>query len=429
LAAGSQSYFSLDGGNTVEAQLAAGEQGFGSDEDGYQTSHFKSETNSVLDPALRLGQVKRLTNLDLTALDVIGWDVARPTAAPIRIEAESLANGNLKAEPIAGASGGAVLTPAGQSTGTANFTFNGPAGLYDVVVYAYDENDGEARLQVHQGNTLLSDWTLHQQFNSDEASRNNFVSRTVAQSLSVNSGDVFSIGATKSKSEQARVDYIEFVPRTSLSSISTLYQQAEARLADRLGQSVSWLNANPTLAAQLLAQGRIDDVTQLIESSQIYEWGTGGSGSGSGSGKGGTGGGTGGWGQVIDLLLHERLFQELELPTEPSQGEEQQVPTEQVIAPIVDPLIGQGGVGPNVGNSFSAESSPLKPFEQDGQDNGVVSDRPQDADLQSEDLLLGSSTSNLALLLPDGLGSADLTGFAIDPLMFASAQNILSSYV
>ncbi|RUT02871.1 hypothetical protein DSM106972_057910 [Dulcicalothrix desertica PCC 7102] len=54
---------------------------------------------------------------------------------------------------------------------------------------------------------------------------------------------------------------------------TTLHGQAKERLAQRIGKTVAWLDANPIAAAQLLSQNRDQDVATMIDQSQIYEWG------------------------------------------------------------------------------------------------------------------------------------------------------------
>jgi hypothetical protein len=56
-------------------------------------------------------------------------------------------------------------------------------------------------------------------------------------------------------------------------SLATLQDGAKQRLAQRLGVTVDWLDANPTEAAQRLSQNRWQDVEEMIKKSEIYEWG------------------------------------------------------------------------------------------------------------------------------------------------------------
>jgi hypothetical protein len=71
-------YFSIDGGATLGAQFATGVN-FG---DGRQASHWKDSLGlGILDPTAATGELLAISRNDITALDVIGWDVAPEPAA------------------------------------------------------------------------------------------------------------------------------------------------------------------------------------------------------------------------------------------------------------------------------------------------------------------------------------------------------------
>ncbi|GAB4286542.1 MAG: hypothetical protein Fur0025_19140 [Oscillatoriaceae cyanobacterium] len=76
LSEGGEKYFSLDGGATVAAQLATGLAG-----DGFQSSHWKeadgSEVIGIMDPAVAKGEKSKISQLDLRALEALGWNVKR----------------------------------------------------------------------------------------------------------------------------------------------------------------------------------------------------------------------------------------------------------------------------------------------------------------------------------------------------------------
>jgi hypothetical protein len=55
-------------------------------------------------------------------------------------------------------------------------------------------------------------------------------------------------------------------------NLASLQTQAKAQLAQRLGKTVAWLDANPQQAASLLTQDRTLDVQTMIEQSKVYEW-------------------------------------------------------------------------------------------------------------------------------------------------------------
>lgn len=79
---GGKKYFSLDGGSSAvkdesgrAAYFSTGSKAAGGD--GYQGSHWKDTYYSlgVMDPSLRKGQSNQISSLDLTLLDVVGWDL------------------------------------------------------------------------------------------------------------------------------------------------------------------------------------------------------------------------------------------------------------------------------------------------------------------------------------------------------------------
>lgn len=73
-----QAYFSLDGGNTLMYQFAQGQdddEGWG---DGYQASHWKQKNSNqigIMDPLINLGQRRQVSNRDMVAFDVVGYDL------------------------------------------------------------------------------------------------------------------------------------------------------------------------------------------------------------------------------------------------------------------------------------------------------------------------------------------------------------------
>ncbi|NJM69372.1 MAG: PEP-CTERM sorting domain-containing protein [Scytonema sp. RU_4_4] len=75
------------------------------------------------------------------------------------------------------------------------------------------------------------------------------------------------------------MDVIGWNLHSGETDLATLYNQAKARLAQRLGKTVEWLDANPIEAASLLTQDRTLDVQTMIDQSKVYNW-RGGSGSG-----------------------------------------------------------------------------------------------------------------------------------------------------
>ncbi len=82
---------------------------------------------------------------------------------------------------------------------------------------------------------------------------------------------------------------------------SKLVAQAKQQLATRLGQTVTWLENNSTLAAQSLSQNRDQDVSRMIQQSQIYKWDPGDDDPF--------------WQKIQNLYFQEGLFQKIEPET------------------------------------------------------------------------------------------------------------------
>ena len=71
-----EKYFSIDGGNTALANFSSGSDTTAGG-DGYQSSHWKNQSNAlgIVDPTLAVGERSEISALDLQAFDVIGWDI------------------------------------------------------------------------------------------------------------------------------------------------------------------------------------------------------------------------------------------------------------------------------------------------------------------------------------------------------------------
>ncbi|NBD32138.1 MAG: hypothetical protein GVY17_03995 [Cyanobacteria bacterium] len=137
------------------------------------------------------------------------------TTSPVRVEAETMNLNSYDVQTNSSASGGELISlygDAGLETGTASFSFQGVSGNYDVVIGYYDENDGEAQINVQQNDTILDSWKLNQQLGSNVADSQTFTTKTIATNLSVNTGDVFTLTGIETEYEHARIDYLELIP-------------------------------------------------------------------------------------------------------------------------------------------------------------------------------------------------------------------------
>ena len=75
LSIGGQPFFSINGGENALGSFANGEYAnFGGD--GYQASHWQQDSSEgIMRPILPTGERRNIDPIDLTAMDVIGWDI------------------------------------------------------------------------------------------------------------------------------------------------------------------------------------------------------------------------------------------------------------------------------------------------------------------------------------------------------------------
>ena len=137
--------------------------------------------------------------------------------SPITIEAEDIADvTNYRIENNNVASGGSMLSfrgAPGNETGSASFDFTGASGTYNVVLGAFDENDGApaASLEVSVDGSSIGTVVLDQDPGGAGAAANTQVERSVA-TVSINAGDTITVTGVESGNEHARFDFIRFEP-------------------------------------------------------------------------------------------------------------------------------------------------------------------------------------------------------------------------
>jgi Ca2+-binding RTX toxin-like protein len=132
----------------------------------------------------------------------------------IRIEAESLNLMGYRTESSTLASGGRLISfrdgalgETGIASGTLNFS-----GNFDIYLGYYDENDGQASVDVSIGDSAIASVVFDQNLESAGISSTNFVYRKIASNISISNGQLLSLWGQENAAEHARVDYIEFVP-------------------------------------------------------------------------------------------------------------------------------------------------------------------------------------------------------------------------
>ncbi len=150
-------------------------------------------------------------NIDAT--DFIGL----PPLAPVEIEVESLALSGMAVENLAGVSSGGqhvrldpFFTPDG-TTGTASGLFTGASGTYDVILTFYDENDGQATIDVTVGDDT-GQLLLNQNLGAGIANAGTRVEQQVLSAVEIANGDAITLTGTKQGEEYTRIDKILFQP-------------------------------------------------------------------------------------------------------------------------------------------------------------------------------------------------------------------------
>jgi VCBS repeat-containing protein len=134
-----------------------------------------------------------------------------------QISAESLTNVTgyrIENNPVA--EGGSMLSliggPNNTEVGTATFTFNGPSGLYHLIIGTFDENDGQSTFNLTQQGNFVGSIVLNQDLNANLPSSTTKVERLLGGELTVTTGNSFTITGFENNGEAARLDFIRFVP-------------------------------------------------------------------------------------------------------------------------------------------------------------------------------------------------------------------------
>ncbi len=187
------------------------------------SDNFNSPKTSSSNQSNLVAQSVPLNNTNkLASLATISAVSLAPAAVTkYRVEAENITNLSVfRLESIAAASGGKVLSfkdgVSSSETGTATFQFTGVDGYYDVILGAFDENDGQARFEVTRNGSAIGSVTLDQQLGSADAIAQTAVARTITTKLQIKNGDTFSIKGFENAGEKARFDYIDFITATTV---------------------------------------------------------------------------------------------------------------------------------------------------------------------------------------------------------------------
>jgi len=141
-----------------------------------------------------------------------------PPADATRIELESFTlSGDYRVENKGPASGGSLVTlhvPNGPqvagASGTATTTFQGEAGVYDLTLGYFDENDGVASATLEVNGEVIEQVVFNGDLGHGAVAARNRATETM-EGVTLKSGDVISITGMREANEYARVDYLDFV--------------------------------------------------------------------------------------------------------------------------------------------------------------------------------------------------------------------------
>ena len=134
---------------------------------------------------------------------------------PIIIQAEDLDLDTYRVETLNSGIEVISLLDASDITGTASLNvddFSIAPDRYDLTLSVFDENDGQAQLEVLVNNNVVGDILLNEEGTASgfptEATRRDIV----IENIDINPGDVVAIRGTRDGFEQARVDFLNFSP-------------------------------------------------------------------------------------------------------------------------------------------------------------------------------------------------------------------------
>ncbi|PSN19110.1 hypothetical protein C7271_09010 [filamentous cyanobacterium CCP5] len=137
-----------------------------------------------------------------------------PAGTGLTVQAESITNvTGYRLESNSAATGGSMLSLVGGASGeigTATFAFTGASGTYNVILGAFDENDGAATLQVAKNGTAIGSVVLNQNLGSANATASTKVEKIVATGVTIANGDSLTVTGIENASEHARFDFIRF---------------------------------------------------------------------------------------------------------------------------------------------------------------------------------------------------------------------------
>ena len=167
--------------------------------------------------ALTASPQELVPNSDLGGTDSISKDSSNSSMLPtleedvLRYEAEDLNLSNYLIESSNASSGGKHISLLGSDSETATATgvFDGEAGIYQVNVGFYDENDGVSSADITVAGDTKS-FSFDKDLPANAAVAKALTSRVTHSNIELKRGDRFEIEGKFNLGEYARFDYVEF---------------------------------------------------------------------------------------------------------------------------------------------------------------------------------------------------------------------------
>ncbi|WP_432256753.1 choice-of-anchor Q domain-containing protein [Limimaricola sp. AA108-03] len=140
-----------------------------------------------------------------------------------RIEAESfnIIEG-FKIESLSTSSGGQNLKALNKTTESrAEIVFSGTAGIYDLDIGHYDENDGTAGLRLFVNGVEAGGFVLDRDLGNHLASEETHLVRRIGD-VALQPGDVIELRGARDGDEPVRLDYVDFSPAGAAQEVPSL---------------------------------------------------------------------------------------------------------------------------------------------------------------------------------------------------------------
>lgn len=145
-------------------------------------------------------------------------DGAQEDGAPVQglvVEAETMTLGKGYAvASAASASGDKMIQASGGGARTAELTWNGGDGTFDIEIRYYDENDGAGTMAVRLDGTEIDRWQWDDTSGGNAAQAHSLRSRVI-EDVALRDGDVLRLEGVQDRAELMRVDYLAFTADAS----------------------------------------------------------------------------------------------------------------------------------------------------------------------------------------------------------------------